>query len=82
MPRRKVDTAKTLDEIIVFFGLSIIVVSGPRSKFSTVGGLSVPSFTVRLFPSGSVARLLTAVTYAFLLSKMSESRPLASGLQS
>ena len=69
----------SFEDIMDFLGSLIIVISGPRSKFSTVGGLSVPSLTVRLLLSGRVAKLLTAVTKALRFKRVSESLPLESG---
>ena len=56
--------------------------SGPISKFSMAGGLSVPSLTVKLLSFGRVERLLTAVTNALRFKRIKDNRPLASGLHS
>jgi hypothetical protein len=70
------------DEIIVFLGLSMIVLSTIASKFSNDGIFSDPSLTVSDLSGGSFPRLLTAVTYAFRFKSAKDNLSLAEGVQS
>jgi hypothetical protein len=66
---------KNFADTIVFLGFSKIVKSAPKSKFSTTGGFSFPSLTVKVLSFGIVANVVTAATKAFRFIKERESFP-------
>jgi hypothetical protein len=66
---------KNFADTIVFLGFSKIVKSAPKSKFSTTGGFSFPSRTVKVLSFGIVANVVTAATKAFRLINDRESFP-------